>query len=156
MKTIQISEQNARRLYKDATPEFKAALEDTFGKAFFSENIMDRIKSYEDACLELGETPLDESNFKLLSFTDDEITYRKIKTITRALNEGWKPDMLNADQYKWYPWFKVSAGGFVFDDAGYDSSGAGAGNASRLCFKSDELATYAGKQFLQLYSYFIK
>ena len=156
MKTLQISEQNARKLYKDATPEFKVALEDTFGKAFFSESIMDRVKTYEDACLELGEKPLDESIFKLLSFTDDEITYRKIKTITRALNEGWKPDMLNTDQYKWYPWFKVSSGGFVFGDAFCVLSAALAGFASRLCFKSDELAPYAGKQFLQLYSDFIK
>lgn len=41
MKTIQISESNARRLYKEAPPEFKMILEDTFGKDFFSEDPAD-------------------------------------------------------------------------------------------------------------------
>ena len=156
MKQLQITEQNARKLYNTATPEFKATLEDTFGKEFFSGKITDRIKTYEDACAELGEQPMDEKKLKELGFTVDEITYRKLKTIIKALNEGWKCNWNDSNQYKWYPWFKMSSGGFVFDDADFDYSDAGAGYASRLCFKSDELATYAGKQFLQLYSDFIK
>ena len=156
MKQLQITEQNARKLYKTATPEFKTTLEDTFGKEFFSGKITDRIKTYEDACSELGEQPIDEKKLKELGFTADEITYRKLKTITKALNEGEVFDMLDTNQYKWYPWFKVSSGAFVFYVTYYVCSYAYAGNASRLCFKSDELATYAGKQFTQLYSDFIK
>lgn len=156
MKQLQITEQNARRLYENATSEFKATLEDTFGKEFFSQKITDRIKNYEDACKELGIEPIDYDEMKDAGFTQDEILYRKIKTITQALNEGWKADWNDSDQYKWYPWFKMSSGGFVFRAAGCDCSVATAGCASRLCFKSDELATYAGKQFLQLYSDFIK
>lgn len=155
MKQLQITETNAIKLYKSATPEFKATLEDTFGKEFFSGNIMDRIKTYEDACAEIGEQPVDEKKLKELGFTDDEITYRKIKTITKALNEGWNADWKNTDQYKYYPWFRMSSGSFVFSDAGCAYSYALAGNGSRLCFKSSELAEYAGKQFLSLYSYFI-
>jgi len=156
MKVLQIEESNARKLYKTASPEFKQALEDTFGKEFFSAKITDRIKTYEDACSELGVQPIDEAKMKQIGFTDDEITYRKIKTITQALNEGWKCDWNDSNQYKWYPWFKMSSGGFVFCDTYCDYSRASAGNASRLCFSSDEIATYAGKQFLQLYSDFIK
>lgn len=156
MKQLQITEQNARRLYENATSEFKATLEDTFGKEFFSQKITDRIKNYEDACKELGIEPIDYDEMKDAGFTQDEILYRKIKTITQALNEGWKADWNDSDQYKWYPWFKMSSGGFVFYDTNCGRSVAHAGNASRLCFKSDELATYAGKQFLQLYSDFIK
>ena len=35
MKTLQLSEEKAKELYKTASPEFRAMLEETFGKAFF-------------------------------------------------------------------------------------------------------------------------
>jgi len=155
LEVIKISKNNARKLY-NTMPEFKSTLEDTFGKAFFSGKITDRIKTYADACSELGETPLNEQELKNLGFTTDEINYRKLKTVTKALNEGWICDWNDSNQYKYYPWFKMSSGGFVFDGAGCGSSTADAGDASRLCFKSSELAKYAGEQFLQLYSDFIK
>jgi hypothetical protein len=154
-QSIKITPNNAKLLYK-TMPGLRPALEDTFGKDFFSNKITDRIKTYEDACAELGIKPIDEAKMKQVGFTDDEITYRKIKTITQALNEGWKCDWNDSDQHKWYPWFKMSSGGFVFDGTYYAYSDAYAGDASRLCFKSEELAIYAGKQFLQLYSDFIK
>jgi hypothetical protein len=49
----------------------------------------------------------------------------------------------------------MSSGGFVFDGADCDRSAAYAGCASRLCFKSSELAKYAGEQFTKLYSDYI-
>jgi hypothetical protein len=155
MKVLQIEESNARSLYKTASPEFKQTLEDTFGKKFFSGSITDRIKTYEDACAELGIAAQLEDTLKELGFTPDEINLRKIKTITEALNEGWKPDWNDSKQYKYYPWFKMSSGGFVFGGADCDGSDARAGGASRLCFKSRELAKYAGEQFTKLYSDYI-
>jgi hypothetical protein len=155
MKKLEISETNARKLYKDM-PDLRPSLEDTFGKAFFSGKITDRIKSYEDACAELGIQPVDETELKRLGFTDDELDYRKIKTITKALNEGWHADWSDEDQYKWYPWFRFSSGSFRFGATNYRDSYANAGVGSRLCFASDELAEYAGKQFEELYSSFIK
>jgi len=155
LEVIKISKSNARKLYK-TMPEFRPSLEDTFGKEFFSGKITDRIKTYEDACSELGIDPMNEDEMIEAVFTLDEITYRKIKTITKALNEGWKSDWNDSNQYKYYPWFKISSGGFVFGAAGDGYSNASAGSASRLCFKSSELAKYAGEQFLQLYSDFIK
>ena len=154
-KQLFIEDYEARKLYLTATPEFKQMLETTFGKEFFSMKITDRIKTYEDACAELGISPWTEKDFSTSGLKPDEITYRKIKTITEALNEGWKCDWKDANQYKYYPWFKMSSGGFVFYVTGCDYSGANAGDASRLCFKSSELAKYAGEQFLQLYSDFI-
>jgi len=154
-KQLFIEESEARSLYRTATPEFKQMLETTFGKEFFSQKITDRIKTYEDACAELGISFLTEKEFSTSGLKGDEIILRKIKTITEALNEGWKPDWTNADQYKYYPWFRMSSGGFVFYAASYAYSLAYAGDASRLCFKSSELAEYAGKQFLQLYSDYI-
>jgi hypothetical protein len=42
MQTLQIDEQQARKLYKTASPEFRQVLHDTFGATFFSEKITDR------------------------------------------------------------------------------------------------------------------
>jgi len=154
LEVIKISKSNARKLYS-TMPEFKSTLEDTFGKSFFSGKITDRIKSYDDACEELGETPLNEQALKNLGFTTDEINYRKLKTVTKALNEGWVPDWTNSNENKWQPYFQLSSGGFVFYDAYYGYSYGNAGYGSRLCFKSDELATYAGKQFSEIYKGFM-
>lgn len=157
MKTKQllVEESQARGLYRTASAEFKQMLETTFGKEFFSGKITDRIKTYEDACEELGICAQLDITLMELGFSPDEITLRKIKVITKALNEGWKPDWNDSNQPKWYPWFKMSSGSFVFDVTYCDCSYAYAGYASRLCFKSDELATYAGKQFSKLYSDYI-
>lgn len=154
-KQLFIEESEARKLYLTASPEFKQMLETTFGKSFFSMKITDRIKTYEDACKALDIAAQLEVTLNELGFTPDEINLRKIKTITEALNEGWKADWNDSNQYKYYPWFKMSSGSFVFGGTCYDYSSASAGNASRLCFKSSELAKYAGEQFLKLYSDYI-
>ena len=155
MKLLQIEDSKARILYKTATPEFKEILEDSFGKEFFSGKITDRIKTYEDACTELGEKPLNESELKSFGFTPDEINYRKLKTVIKVLNEGWVPDWTNGNQAKWYPYFRVSSGAFVFIGASCDCSFASAGIGSRLCLSSAELATYAGKQFVDIFKGFM-
>ena len=154
-KHLQIDEKNARQLYPTASAEFKTMLEDTFGKEFFSQKITARIKTYEDACHEIGEQPIDAAQLKSQGFTDDEVYYRKLKTITKALNEGWKADYNDGDQKKWFPWFYASSSGFAFYATAYHYSNPDAGNAVRICFKSDELATYAGQQFTELYKGFI-
>ena len=51
MKTLQISEQKARELYKTGSKDLKTILEESFTKEFFSNDITDRIKTYEDACI---------------------------------------------------------------------------------------------------------
>ena len=155
MKTLQIEESKARSIYKTASSELKIMLEDTFGKEFFFQKVTDRIKTYEDACKEIGIAPVDESVLAGNGFTKDEIAYRKIKAIAEALNEGWTPNWGDSDQKKWIPWFRSVSSGFVFCIARYDASYAFAGRGSRLCFKSEELAKYAGGQFVELYREFI-
>lgn len=152
MKTLQIDENKARVLYKSAIPEFKIMLEDSFGKDFFSEKITDRVKTYEDACRILGLHSYSELPYEDPKTKDQEAinAYAKIFIIARALNEGWVPDWKNSSQYKYYPWFDLSAGsGFSY--YGYGDSLAGTSVGSRLCYKSRELAEYAGKQFLAIY-----
>ena len=155
MGILQIEESNARSIYKTASSELKIILENTFGKEFFSQKVTERIKTYEDACAELGITPINEDLFRANGFTKDEIAYRKIKTITQALNEGWKADWNDEKQKKWIPWFMSVSSGFVYFDARYRYSSADVGGRSRLCFKSEELTVYAGKQFVDLYKEFI-
>ncbi len=154
MKTLQIDEKKARGLYKTATPEFKAALEDTFGKDFFTGSITDRVKSYEDACEELGINPNHLPDVSLCMDEDKAaiIAQHKLCIITRALNEGWKPNWKNSNQIKYFPWFDLSSpSGFAFLVADDWRSRSGAGGGSRLCFPSEALARYAGKQFIDLY-----
>ncbi len=153
LESIKISPSKARKL-STTNPEVRPSLEDTFGKAFFSTSIIDRIDSYEDACAELGEEPMDE-NLRAIGFTDDEIDYRKLKTITKAYNEGWVADYNNPDQKKWVPWFNFSPSGVRFDGSNYYTSHANAGRAARLCFKSEALSDAAGKKHTPLYSKFI-
>ena len=120
-------------------------------------DIKDKVKSFEDACKVLDITPsvpvvtgIPEKYQKPL------IANYQLMVIAEALNEGWTPDWSNGEWDKWHPWFNMdnssSAGRFSFDVADYRYSTSAVG--SRLCFKSKDLATYAGTQFLDIYKDF--
>ena len=114
---------------------------------------MESIKTVEDAFKATGMPATPE-----FSEVPEELrAYFKavyeVVVITRALVGDWKPDWTNWDQPKWFPWFDMqSSGSFVFGDTYYDGSTANAGDASRLCFPTEELAEYAGRQFTDIYS----
>ena len=113
---------------------------------------MESIKTVEDACNSTGmpATPeFTEAPEEMREFL--KAVYEAV-VITLALVGDWKPDWNNSNQQKWYPWFGMSSGGFVFKDTAYVCSLATAGNASRLCFPTEELAEYAGRQFTDVYS----
>lgn len=150
MKTLEIKQDAAVEAYKNASQEGKKLLKDLFGDYQF-QPITERIKTFQDVLKELD---VDEEEFEDYScnLTVDEYAYKKLKLIVQALNEGWKPDFKNKDEYKYYPWFEV-------DDAGsacaYSNTAPSHTNAligSRLCFKSRELALYAGKTFEGIYN----
>ena len=157
MKTLQISEQKARELYKSGSGELRSILEESFGKDFFSQKITDRVKTYEDACRELSMNPLDENKLMKLGLTKHDIAYQKLVTIAKSLNEGWVPNVCDNSVYRWYPWFVTngSPSSFAFDVSGCDYANAVAGSGSRLCFKNKELSEYCGKQFIELWKQFI-
>ena len=152
MKTLQLSESKARSLYKNGSDEFKVLLEESFGKSFFSQSVTERIKTYEDACIELGESPIDEVALRKLGLNNNDIAYMKLTQIVRALNEGWVAKVYN-NEYRWYPWFvhKGSPSAFAFDDSSYANCSSHSGSGSRLCFRTKELSNYAGKQFIDLW-----
>ena len=120
-------------------------------------DITKRVKSYEDACAVLGIEPDNEDVLVKLGFTKDEIAYRKLKTIAKALNEGWEPDWANSNEYKYYPWFTYSGAdaGLAYAATYHAASTTYAYIGSRLCFKTFALARYAGEQFTDIYNEYL-
>ena len=157
MKTLPLSEQKARELYRSGSKELKTVLEESFGKGFFSQDVTERVKTYLDACHELGREPLDEEKLLELGLTEHDIAYQKLTIVTEALNEGQKLNACDANVKRWYPWFKPngSPSSFAFGASVCDVACAGAGSGSRLCLKSEKLSDYCGKQFIDLWKQFI-
>ena len=131
---------------------------------------MKNITTFESACKALGisDTLPDVKNLDEISQKGIISSY-KLQVISRALNKvgekgtekkEWKPDWNDHNQYKYYPWFYMGdhgaapGVGFSFRDCAYVITRSAVG--SRLCFKSRELAEYAGKTFFELYKeYFL-
>lgn len=160
-----------------------------FGEETFKpKDIMERVKTFEDACRELGEDhPFVRSyngyanNIHENNKNDTDIlAYLKLRIICAALNEGWEPQFTE-DEWRYYPWFTlwtedelseksdewktdrhlISTGEYQTDYAGlaYASSYAAPSSTtaplgSRLCLKSDTLAVYCGKQFINIWADF--
>lgn len=152
---VEEAQDTVKKLTED---EGNGSIFDYFYKEEDYEEITDRVKTYEDACKVLGVEPINEQNAKAQGFRSDEIARRKLETIAAALNEGWKPDWNNTDQYKYYPYFyiqenakgKGSAGlsyAYTIRAAAYSAANFG----SRLCFYASRLARYASNQFTDLY-----
>lgn len=121
-------------------------------------DITKRVKTYADACAVLCIEPMNEDVFTKLGFTKDEIAYRKLKTIAEALNEGWRPNWADSNEYKYFPWlvYNPSSAGFASAYPDYAASNASTYVGSRLCYKTRELATYAGRQFEGIYNDLLK
>ena len=109
---ISIKRENVMNAYKQATEEQKALLENMFGKDMFQpKNIMERVKTFEDACDVLGEEHSYVQEYRGIAnvnfdFTQDIIAYLKLRIIAAALNEGWKPTFSDGE-CRYYPWFDI-------------------------------------------------
>jgi hypothetical protein len=120
------------------------------------------IKTFEEACKSKKINPRSlKSNLSalqavLLFFFPKKkkhikavIAFTKLIIIAEVLNDGWKPNWKESNQYKWYPWFRMDAPGFRFNGADCRYSGSNVG--SRLCFRDEASAEFVGKQFKSLY-----
>lgn len=163
-----------KQAYSVADEKTKPVLEALFGKEAVkperSKDVRDRIKSYEDACKELGMPVVtDWGDMKI-----DEIAYAKLKIIVLALNEGWVPNWEDSDQYKYWVWFNMSDlnewysyvgarscgssgsdGGVASAYAGNDSAAANSDCGSRLALKTRDLAIYCGNTFASLWAEYL-
>jgi hypothetical protein len=144
---LKISESTAKRLYPESPSWFREVLEETFSKQKLVGRKFDEIRTFEDACEQIGVNPL--SVFSDID-TYDEIAYKKLKIIAKAINQGWTPDWSNTNQKKWWPWFDLSSG-FGFSNSGYYYTYSFAAVGSRLCFESEAKSDYCAKQFISLY-----
>ena len=153
--------------------------------------VEERIKTFDDACRELGENHLYVQMFKDIfekstvagaNINSDVVAFLKLRIICAALNEGWEPQFTE-DEWRWYPWFYLYTdeelsekseewktahslkmlrphhpsgyGGLAFANSYNAPSDSLANFGSRLCLKSEALATYCGTQFIDVWADFI-
>ena len=197
---MEIKIENAKAALKTADESVKKVLlallpelKETEAQTAANRPITERVKTFEDACRELGADHPFVLAYQNTNLRDPEVAednrdilaYMKLRIIAAALNEGWEPEFTE-DEWRWYPWFTlwteeelseksdewkadrhlISTGDYSGDYAGFAYAGfAYAGSfcapsgttahfGSRLCFKSEALATYCGKQFISLWADF--
>ena len=78
--------------------------------------VMERIKTFEDACRELGKRAESNEGIALLLAdyesnagnikTKGTLAYMKLCIIAAALNEGWEPQF-SGEECRWFPWFTL-------------------------------------------------
>ena len=114
--------------------------------------LIKRVNSVEGAISVCNDLKIDISDLLLEEPKSLNLkAYIELQIITKALNEGWKPNWSNQSEYKYYPWFDLRGRSFVFYYVTVYFCNTFTGGASRLCFKSRELAEYAGRTFINLY-----
>jgi len=192
---MEIKIENAKAAFNTADESVKkvllallSELKETEAQTAANRPITERVKTFEDACRELGADHPFVLAYQNTNLRDPEVAeenrdilaYMKLRIIAAALNEGWKPEFTE-DEWRWYPWFYlwteeelsekddewranhalISTGDYSGDYAGFASayssyapSHASPHFGSRLCFKSEALATYCGKQFISLWADF--
>lgn len=187
---MEIKQENIIAAYNTADDNGKRIIAALFGEeavqaATTSDKrpVTDRIKTFEDACKELGEEHLFVKQYNSNEMADvdtDLDAYLKLRIICAALNEGWKPRFIE-NEYRWYPWFylytqeeidnkdddrkqecfllstdryKTEYVGFAYDSSLYVPSDSYLNIGSRLCLKSEALSTYCGTHFIQLWADF--
>lgn len=155
MRTLQIKQDSLLAAFRNAGKEGKQVLSDLFGKQVaLYDNITDRVKSFEDACQVLGiSTNVPEVKGLPRKHQKAIIANYKLIVIAEALNEGWKPNWQDSDEYKYYPWFDMSnPAGVGYSNTAATASYADANFGSRLCLKNRELAIYFGQTFTDLFN----
>lgn len=155
---LDINKEDAIKEYPSASKKEKSLLEKLFGKKIFTSTTISQVKTFEDACKVLGIKPdLPDASKMPKNHQKSLIAHYKLIIIAEALNEGWKPDWSNWDEYKYYPWFEYdkARSGFWFVTSTWADTCTNS-TGSRLCFKTKALAEYIGKQFEELYNeYFL-
>ncbi len=147
MKTLQLDEATARKLYLTADAAFKTILEQSFTKDFFTQKITDRVKTLADACKELGK---DINTLFADAVSDYDKAETAIKTFAEALRQGKKPS-----ECYYYPYFlRSSGGGFSYADYGdaHDVASVGA----RLRVDTPENARHLGNCMLAEYKIYLQ
>lgn len=116
--TLNVDKKNALKAWREADNKGKQMLENLYGKEIFAnQNVMDRIKTFEDAMEETGRKGVPDFSDLPKDMRRHFIALYKMEVITEALNEGWKADWDNSDENKYYPYFIMSPSSFAFRDS---------------------------------------
>ena len=128
-------------MFKASDNNQKSVLEKFFKQPL---DIRSKVKSFLDACSVLN---IDSKSVFTSSDTKDEVAFKKLKVIIKALNEGWYPDWENSNEHKYWDWWRMK-GGFSYYDTDYHTTTATVPSA--LYVGTDAEAQYLGKYFLDL------
>ena len=170
----------AQETHSIAVREF---LEDLFGEEIFKpKDITERVKTFDDAMMILGEEhPLVREWHLGENLFPDLEAYLQLRVICAALNEGWEPKFYEGETL-YYPWcwlytkeeidkmgeaeahernmvstygYQTEFAALAFATSAADPSNSYLHFGSRLCLKSEALAVYCGKQFIDLWADFL-
>ena len=158
MCKIELNATQVAAIYKGGNGESRKILKESIGERFSEVfPITLRVQSFDDAVKEIGDDhPLCQVLSSLMYgyrsdvVTKDLLAYLKIAIIAEALNEGWKPA---GDENRWYPFFELSEDNdsVVFTHSGTTDPDC-LSDSVKLAYKSEELASYAGETFADIYS----
>lgn len=173
-KKIEISKVELKKLFETLThypqiskEQVESEMKKMFGEEVFKSNVMDRVKTFEDACRELNIDPVKWLEENETNKMDAHVlAYLKLCIIAKALRGSWKPNWANTDEWKYYPWFKIvpavvgnaSFGSELGVSVLYSSSVASLSNASfggALASETEEIAIYFGKQFAEIWKEYL-
>lgn len=123
-------------------------------------SIMERVKTFEDALALADEQTREEYLKSVEGFnTPDEIAYKKLKLITKVVNEGWVADYTDFTQRKYYLWggslYHGAHAGLLCAPCSAASGVSSVSFGSRLNFESREKALFVGNQFLDLWNEYL-
>ena len=78
-----------------------------------------------------------------------DTAFNRLRFVADIINDGWKPNWEDEKEYKYYPWFNMK-GGFTYYDTYYHNT-THTSVPSALFYKTQKLAEFAGKNFIDLY-----
>lgn len=145
MKTLLITETEARIIYSNTSGEFKKKLEDIFGLERLVLSFQELVKTYEDACEITGSVPDIECD------DSSELARLKLIQIYKAcniLNNDWKPGISKNGLDIYYPSFIWDKGKFKYKEVEH---GTYINYDPKLCCGKREDAFYIGTHFIDLY-----
>lgn len=145
MNNLTISNKTALKLYPTASVEFKTLLEETFSKEFFSQDITERVKLFEDALEVNGRRVEDVLPYinPMNEFQEALNAVAMVWEFIEAINEGWIADFSNSSQPKYYIWWTWSGSGLSYYDCGITLASTDVG--SRLCCESAKKAKHVAE-----------
>ncbi len=150
---VTIDKSTLIKAFNDGSADVKKVLQDLFGKDV-EQKENDWMKIWDKFCKE------NKLSVKLPHDKPDGIdeesenAFRMLKEIIKVKNKGWIPDWDNSSEYKYYPWFYMTAGsGFSLCGVGCGRTGTNVG--ARLVFESEEIAKTTAIEFLPIYKKFM-